>query len=175
MIANLLALGLGFAVLSLLAVGGANTLIPIVHAYVTAHGWLDDATFAQIVGLAQIAPGPNFMFIPLVGWIVAGPLGLLVSMVAFIVPPAILAVAAARALIRHGERPAVAALRRALRPVASGVILGAGLVLAYGYARTRLVDILIVVAVTVLVLRSKASVLWWIGAAAAIGALEAAF
>ena len=42
-----------FAVLSLLAVGGAMTTAPDMHRYVVSqHGWLTDAQFAGSVALA---------------------------------------------------------------------------------------------------------------------------
>ena len=167
----LIQLAVGFGLLSFVAIGGANTLLGTVHANAVARGWVDDATFTQIVALAQVAPGPNFMFIPLLGWSAAGAAGAAVALVAFTFPPSVLAVAVARAMRRHGERPIVAAFRAALRPIAAGVLAGAGLVIAIAFARTRLVDIVVVILVAILAARARINVLWWIAGAAALGAI----
>ena len=66
---NWLALALHFASLSMLGVGGAVTTLPEMHRYlVDQQHWLDDATFASSVALAQAAPGPNVLFVALMGW-----------------------------------------------------------------------------------------------------------
>jgi Chromate transporter len=36
------------------------------------HHWMSSAQFAALYALAQVAPGPNVMYIPLIGWQVAG-------------------------------------------------------------------------------------------------------
>ena len=58
-----------FGILSLVAVGGANAVLPEMHRQlVDLHGWLDDATFAQLYALAQAAPGPNILVASVMGW-----------------------------------------------------------------------------------------------------------
>jgi len=53
----------------MLGVGGAVTTLPEMHRYlVDQQHWLDDATFASSVALAQAAPGPNVLFVALMGW-----------------------------------------------------------------------------------------------------------
>lgn len=62
-----------FLVLSLLSVGGAITTAPDMHRYlVVDQGWLNDAQFTASVALAQAAPGPNVLFVAILGWNVAG-------------------------------------------------------------------------------------------------------
>ena len=57
-----------FASLSLLAVGGAITTAPDIHRYlVDETHWLSDAQFTASIALAQGAPGPNVMFVALMG------------------------------------------------------------------------------------------------------------
>ena len=73
---DLLALFGHFLVLSLLAVGGAITTAPDMHRYlVVDQRWLSDAQFTASVALAQAAPGPNVLFVAVLGWNVAGALG----------------------------------------------------------------------------------------------------
>jgi hypothetical protein len=58
-----------FASLSLLGIGGAITTAPDMHRYlVDEKNWLTDATFSSSIALAQSAPGPNVLFVALMGW-----------------------------------------------------------------------------------------------------------
>ena len=58
-----------FAMLSLLAIGGAITTVPEIHRYIVGQrGWLDDVSFSGSIALAQAAPGPNVLFVALMGW-----------------------------------------------------------------------------------------------------------
>ena len=55
--------------LSLLSISGAITTVPDMHRYLVAqHGWLSDAQFSSSVAIAQAAPGPNVLFVALMGW-----------------------------------------------------------------------------------------------------------
>jgi len=67
------ALFLHFLMLAFLAIGGAPTILPGLHRYVVeTHQWLTSPQCADAYALAQVAPGPNAMYIPLIGWLVAG-------------------------------------------------------------------------------------------------------
>jgi chromate transporter len=62
------------ALLSLRAVvgGGVIMVAPEVQSYVvTGKHWLSNEQFAAAYAIAQAAPGPNLLFISLVGWLVA--------------------------------------------------------------------------------------------------------
>ena len=60
---------LHFGSLSLLAVGGAITTAPDMQRYlVVERSWLTDDQFTSSIALAQAAPGPNILFVPLLGW-----------------------------------------------------------------------------------------------------------
>ena len=55
--------------LSLLSVGGAITTAPDMHRFlVEQRQWLTDAQFSASIAIAQAAPGPNVLFIALMGW-----------------------------------------------------------------------------------------------------------
>src|SRR3546814_18385289 len=55
--------------LSLVAIGGVNTVLPeLPRLIVTEGGWMSGAEFTALSALAQSAPGPNVMFVPLLGW-----------------------------------------------------------------------------------------------------------
>ena len=58
-----------FAALSLLGVGGAITTAPDMHRYLVGEKqWLTDPQFTSSIALAQAAPGPNVLFVALMGW-----------------------------------------------------------------------------------------------------------
>ena len=76
-----------FLVLRLLAVGGAITTAPDMHRYVVdERDWLSDAQFTASIAIAQAAPGPNVLFVAVLGWNVAGPLGALATMAGMLLP-----------------------------------------------------------------------------------------
>ncbi|HXM71201.1 MAG TPA: chromate transporter, partial [Thermoanaerobaculia bacterium] len=80
-----------FASLSLVAIGGANAIMPdIHHRIVDVLGWMNDTTFANLFAIAQTAPGPNVLIVSLIGWHVAGLAGLAVATLAMILPSSLL-------------------------------------------------------------------------------------
>ncbi|HTW85337.1 MAG TPA: chromate transporter [Candidatus Sulfotelmatobacter sp.] len=173
-------LALRFAGLSLIAVGGVNALLPAIHATtVTQMHWLTPAAFNASVALAQAAPGPNLLLVPLVGWHVAGLAGAGVALLAFVVPSTLVAVAGARWLRHHQDNATVGALRRALRPVAGGLMLASAIavwlsaVRAWPSSNAWIAAALgaIALATMLATLRWKLNPLAWIAIAAALGAI----
>jgi hypothetical protein len=83
----LTALAMQFAGLSLLAVGGANAVVPEIHrqAVDVAH-WMNDREFADLFAIAQVSPGPNVIIVTLIGYRVAGVLGAAVATLAMCTP-----------------------------------------------------------------------------------------
>ncbi len=80
-----------FVVLSLIAFGGANAVVPEIHRQsVELHRWMSDREFADLFAIAQAAPGPNVMISTLVGWKVAGIPGGLVATLAMCAPSCLL-------------------------------------------------------------------------------------
>jgi len=74
-----------FLLLSLLSVGGAISAAGDMHRYlVVEHGWLNDADFTTSIALAQAAPGPNVLFVAVLGWNAAGPPGALVAITVYV-------------------------------------------------------------------------------------------
>jgi chromate transporter len=86
-----------FFSISLLAVGGAISTVPDMHRFlVDQQHWLTEAQFNASIAIAQAAPGPNVLFVALMGWNVglnAGGLpqaflGVLLSMSGILIPSA---------------------------------------------------------------------------------------
>ena len=69
---NLVELGLYFALLSLVSVGGLPSVMPEMQRYVVdVKGWLTPSDFIQAFAVGQAAPGPNVLIASLIGWKVA--------------------------------------------------------------------------------------------------------
>jgi chromate transporter len=177
--ALLLALALRFAGLSLIAFGGATALIPTIRVQVDATHWLTPTGFTESIALAQAAPGPNLLLVPLVGWHVAGIAGAAVALLAFVTPSSVLAVVGARFLLVHETTRPVIALRWAMRPVAGGLMLASSLAVFASSARAWpapqpwIVAALAVIALltAAATLRWKLNPLAWIAIAAVLGAV----
>jgi len=149
-----------FALLSLVSIGGVNALLPEIHRQVVdIHGWMTDAAFANAFAIANASPGPNVIFVSLIGWQVAGLSGLLVATFALLIPSCALAYFAGRALTRWSHQPAVAVLRDALIPVALGMMLASGLSMMRTVDRDA-VTVLISLATTVFVYTTRHNPLW---------------
>jgi len=117
------------AVLSLTAIGGGVVLVaPDVHHYVSVENkWLTDQQFASMYALAQAAPGPNLLFVTLIGWLLKGWLGALVVTLAAVLPSSMLVLLLGKTINRHGGGQGrwASALRDALAPLAAGMLAGA--------------------------------------------------
>lgn len=120
-----------FASLSLVAIGGANAVVPDMRREVVdVLHWMDTPTFLNLFAVAQAAPGPNVLIASLIGWQVAGLPGLFVATVAIVLPSSLLAFGAGRLLERLSAAPVVRLLRAGLVPVAVGLLVASGVVMA---------------------------------------------
>jgi chromate transporter len=167
--ADLGALALHFALLSLMAIGGVGAILPDMQRYVVeAHRWLSDKQFADIYAIGQAAPGPNMMFVTLLGWQLSGWAGAIVATLAIILPPIALTLGVTRLHANNPNAPLGRAIRGGLGPIAIGLTLSSGWVLAQSADhswRTALLTLLTVV----LMLRTKVNPVWLIAAGAVAG------
>jgi chromate transporter len=123
-----------FLMLSLLAVGGAITTVPDMHRYIVVeHHWLTDAQFTASIAIAQAAPGPNVLFVAVLGWNVAGALGALATMAGSLLPSTMLSLWATRWGTQRRETRGVRAFTAGLTPLTLGLLLSTGWVLAEPY------------------------------------------
>jgi chromate transporter len=168
--------------LSLLAVGGAITTAPDMHRFlVQEKAWLSDPQFSASIAIAQAAPGPNVLFIALLGWNVglnAGGtatalLGLLVCMLGIMLPSTTLTYLAARWGHANRDLRAVRAFKQGMAPVVIALLVATGWILATanGYELRNWPTWALAAASTVLVWRTRIHLLWLLGAGAAVGAM----
>lgn len=130
-IETLVALAALFSVLSFLSVGGAISAVPEIHRQaVDVHHWMTVREFVDLVAIAQAAPGPNVLFVTLIGYHVAGVSGALVA-TAFVCGPACaVAFVIARVFDRFRDKPWRKAVQNGLVPISIGLIGGTALVIA---------------------------------------------
>ncbi len=179
-----------FASLSLLAVGGAITTAPDMHRYlVDETHWLSESQFTSSIALAQAAPGPNILFVALMGWNVGlnaaasqgggwisamlAALGLLVAMLGIMLPSSILTYTATRWAHQHRERLGIRAFKAGMAPIVIALLLATAWLLTMGHDQPSRDWPLyaLTLATTLIVWRTKVHMLWLIGAGALLGAL----
>jgi chromate transporter len=120
-----------FALLSLFAVGGANSAVPEIHRLaVDAQHWMTDRQFTDMFALAQVAPGPNVIFVTLIGYHVAGIAGALVATLAMCGPTCLFAFLVGRIFDRSSGAAWQAKLRGGLVPVTIGLTAATAAVVA---------------------------------------------
>jgi chromate transporter len=171
-----------FLLLSLMSIGGAISTSSEMHRFlVEQHHWLSQAQFNAAIALAQAAPGPNVLFVALMGWHVgmnagsmgAALFGVLVSMVGIMTPSTIITYTAARWGHRNRELRAVRAFKQGMAPVVIALLLSTAWIL--GSSVTQDVEggwrlALLAVAAGLVVWRTRLHLLWVLAAGALLGA-----
>jgi chromate transporter len=160
-----------FALLSFLAIGGVNALIPEIHRRVVeVQHWMTNSDFSQAFAIAQAAPGPNMLIVSVIGWKVAGVAGALVATVAICAPSSVLTYAVALVWDRFRDAPLRVAIQYGLAPLTVGLVLASGYILARTVDQT--VAAFAITGMTVaLTLATRIHPLWFLGAGALLGAL----
>lgn len=161
-----------------------------MHRYlVTDQRWLSDPQFSASIALAQAAPGPNVLFVALMGWNVglnaggglgAGPtawalalLGVGVTMTGILLPSSVLTYTATRWAHKNRELRGVRAFKTGMAPIVVALLVATGwlLISARNVPSRDWPLWLLTAAATLLVWRTKIHLLWLIGAGALLGAL----
>jgi chromate transporter len=169
-----------YLLLSLLSIGGGITTAPDMHRYlVDDKGWLTDPQFTASISLAQAAPGPNILFVALMGWNVginAGGtatalLGVLITMVGILLPSTMLTYAASQWGHRNRNLRSVRAFKQGMAPIVVALLLATGWILAGADKDPGKNWPLwaVSVAAAILVWRTKIHLLWLLGAGALLG------
>jgi chromate transporter len=181
---------LHFMSLSILAVGGAITTAPDMQRYlVVEQHWLSDAQFTSGIALAQAAPGPNILFVPLLGWTIglnaAGGLGagwhalalalagVFLSLLGIMLPSSLLTFFASRWGHRNREMRAVRAFKQGMAPIVIALLVATGWILAANHkADDQHLALWGVTAVsTLIVWKTRIHLLWLLAAGAVAGGL----
>ncbi|MFZ6757927.1 chromate transporter [Undibacterium sp. Ji50W] len=169
----LLDLCLHLSLLSMMAIGGGLVMMApdISHFVVTEKHWVTSAQFASAYAIAQAAPGPNLLFISLVGWLIAGWTGAIVTTLAVIIPSTLLTLSVVSLKTSNFNTRLTAAVRDTFAPISIGVLLATACLfsqLDHASWRTDVITLL----TAVIILRSKLNPVILIAAAAAAGMLH---
>jgi chromate transporter len=160
---------LHFLALSFVAVGGPSAILPDIHRYVVdGHYLMTSAQFAEIYTLAQVAPGPNIMYVTLIGWQLAGWAGAAATTLPLLVPAGTLTLMVAHLSERYPNARIGRAVRRGLMPITIGLTFASSLIImrAVNHDWRGYLITLITVA---LVLRTPCNPLWLLAAGALAG------
>jgi chromate transporter len=159
------------ALLSSISFGGVPTVLPDIHAFVVANGWLTDRDFADFLAVSQAMPGPNMiLMMSFIGWKVAGLPGAIASACATFLPPCVMYFMGYRLWDRFRDAPWQKLVRAGLAPLTAGLVIAGGSVVA------RTADISwpavgVTVTAAALLLFTRLNPLWVLGGAGIFGAL----
>lgn len=172
--ADLLPLFLHFTMLSLLSIGGAMATAPDMHRFlVVQRGWLSESDFTSGVALAQASPGPNVLFVPVLGYQAAGIAGAALALIGMLLPSTLLSLTVSRWGADKQNTLGVRAFNSGLAPVSVTLMYLAAWVLAKPYLDTpsRWVGAASLIALTIIViLRTRVAPVWLIALGALVGA-----
>ena len=117
---------------------GFGGVLPFIRqAVVVRNGWLDDRAFAELLGIAQVLPGPNVVNIAvMLGYRHAGLRGAASAFAGLVLMPLVLLLALTAVYYRFAEVPAVRGALQGMMAVSAGLILATGLRLAASLPRT---------------------------------------
>ena len=177
-----------FLSLSLLSVGGAMATAPDMYRHmVDSKGWISPVEFSTSISIAQAAPGPNILFVALLGWNIglqaSGPelnwvsgmtavASSMACLIAMLLPSSLLVWSSTRWMRRNSQRRSVRAFRLGMVPLVVGLVIATGWILA---ARNNgAVHVwapwLLAAVTTLLVWKTRVHLLWLLVAGALLGA-----
>ena len=127
-----------FLIIGLFSYGGEYVMIPLIQREIVAHhGWLTSTQFMDIIGVAEVTPGPvSINSATFVGYNVAGFTGSLAATVGVVLPSLIAIMVLAYFAVQFAGSAEMAGLFYNIRPVVVVLILTA----AFVVGRTALVD-----------------------------------
>lgn len=129
--AELLALFGHFLSLSVFATGGAIVLASDMHRYVVdEHHYISHTQFVNSIALAQASPGPNILFVTVMGWQIAGLPGALTTTLGLSLPAMVFPVLVSRASKMPQFDRLLKALQQGLGPVVLGLMAATSFLLA---------------------------------------------
>ena len=156
--------------LSLLAIGGAITVVPDIHrVMVEQMGLLTDAQFNASIAIAQASPGPNVLFVAVMGYQAAGLLGAGVTLLGIMLPSTTLTLLVARWGNARRDWRGVQAFKAGMAPIVIALMFATGWILAVETPGWR--HLLLTLATVLGVWRTRIHVLALILVGAVLGVL----
>ena len=119
-----------FGSLSLLSIGGGNSVLPEMHQRsVNDYHWLTDTQFADVFAISQAAPGPSILIVTLIGYKAAGIVGGFLATAAVIIPAGALVYLVSRFWEHAARSPIRVAIEKGFAPLTVGLVLATAYVL----------------------------------------------
>ena len=120
-----------FSSLSILSIGGGNTVLPEMHhKAVGDYHWLTDKQFADVFAISQAAPGPSVLIVTMIGYKAAGFLGAFLATIAMMIPAGILVYLVSRVWEHAKNSPARKAIEKGFAPLTVGLILASAWIMS---------------------------------------------
>lgn len=158
-----------FLLLGCVSIGGLSTVMPDMHRYMVEElGLVTAREFADLYALGQAAPGPNALWVTLLGLHAAGGAGAVATTLGVLIPATGFSLAASVLQAKHADSRIALALRRGLAPVALGFMLASCWLLLDSAAQDWRHYALALAAFAV-ALRSKLSPVWLLGIGGVLG------
>jgi len=159
------------AVLSSISFGGFPTVLPDVHDFAVAKGWVTDQEFANFFAVSQVTPGPNMiLMMSFVGLKVGGIPAAIAAALATFVPPCAMYYLSYRLWDRFRDMPWQRIVRRGLAPLTIGLVIAGGYVMARA-ADTGWPSAVVTAAAVGLMLVTRLNPLWILVTGGALGGL----
>ena len=113
-----------FFLVGLFTFGGGYAMISILETEIISRGWLDRATFFNVVSMSESTPGPIAVnMATFVGKMQGGVLGSVVSTIGVVLPSFIIILLVASILTKLIDRPIVKVILNGFKAVVVGLIL----------------------------------------------------
>lgn len=129
LLATLLRVALLFGSISLVSLGGRNSVLPeMQRAAVHDYGWLTDRQFADLFAISEAAPGPSSLMVALIGQKAGGVAGFgglagaAIAVLAMIGPACVVTVVVTLGWDRFRASPWRVAAERGLAPITIGLV-----------------------------------------------------
>ena len=158
-----------FSSLSLLSIGGGNTVIPdMQRKAVKSYDWLTDKQFADVFAISQAAPGPSILIVTILGYKAAGFTGAVLATVAMMFPAGVLVYLVSRIWNNAADSPLRKAIEHGFAPLTVGLVLASGYVMSHAADHDWRAYILTGIC-TVICTKTKINPLLIVGGAAIVG------
>jgi chromate transporter len=127
-----------FFKIGLFSFGGGYAMIPLIQNEIVSRGWLSAETFANIIGIAEMTPGPIAInMATFVGYKTIGFFGSVMATMGVAMPSLLLILLISKVFFKYQNHPLKKAIFYGMRPVIVGLILSA----AYFIAETSIFTI----------------------------------
>jgi len=117
--------------IGLFSFGGGYAMIPLISDVITKKGWLLQEEFVQIIGIAEMTPGPIAVnAATFVGYKTAGIWGSFFATLGVAMPSLLLILFISGIFFKYSEHPITKHIFIGIRPVIAGLILASAFIMA---------------------------------------------